>query len=96
MYGGHITDNWDRRTNNTYLKVLIRAEILENMNLTLAPGFRSPDPKKFKRDDYIKFVDEKLDILQLWEKLSQIQFFNAPAGKAEEEEKEKMMLLKKL
>jgi dynein heavy chain len=62
MYGGHITDNWDRRTNGTYLKVLIRAEILENMNLTLAPGFRSPDPKKFKRDDYIKFVDEKLPI----------------------------------
>jgi dynein heavy chain len=62
MYGGHITDNWDRRTNNTYLKVLIRAEILENMNLTLAPGFRSPDPKKFKRDDYTKFVDEKLPI----------------------------------
>jgi len=24
MYGGHITDNWDRRTNSTYLKVLIR------------------------------------------------------------------------
>jgi len=28
MYGGHITDNWDRRTNNTYLNVLIRPEIL--------------------------------------------------------------------
>jgi dynein heavy chain len=23
MYGGHIRDDWDRRTNNTYLKVLI-------------------------------------------------------------------------
>ena len=21
MYGGHITDNWDRRITNTYLKV---------------------------------------------------------------------------
>jgi Dynein heavy chain AAA lid domain len=21
MYGGHITDAWDRRTNNTYLQV---------------------------------------------------------------------------
>jgi dynein heavy chain len=28
MYGGHITDNWDRRTNNTYLKVLIKPELL--------------------------------------------------------------------
>lgn len=28
MYGGHITDNWDRRTNNTYLKVIIKPEIL--------------------------------------------------------------------
>jgi dynein heavy chain len=28
MYGGHITDDWDRRTNNTYLKVLIRPEIM--------------------------------------------------------------------
>lgn len=28
MYGGHITDNWDRRTNNSYLVVLIRPEIL--------------------------------------------------------------------
>jgi dynein heavy chain len=31
MYGGHITDGWDRRTNNTYLKVLIRPEILNGM-----------------------------------------------------------------
>lgn len=28
MYGGHITDDWDRRTNNTYLKVLVRPEIM--------------------------------------------------------------------
>jgi len=28
MYGGHITDNWDRRTNETYLKHLIRPDIM--------------------------------------------------------------------
>jgi dynein heavy chain len=28
MYGGHITDNWDRRTNSTYLEVLIKPAIL--------------------------------------------------------------------
>jgi len=60
MYGGHITDDWDRRTNNTYLEVLVRPQILEGMNLTLAPGFRSPDPKKFQRIEYVKYVDEKL------------------------------------
>jgi dynein heavy chain len=42
MYGGHITDDWDRRTNRTYLEVLIKPEILTGMNITLAPGFRSP------------------------------------------------------
>jgi len=62
MYGGHITDNWDRRTNATYLKVLIKPEIMKGMNLTLAPGFRSPDPAKFDRSAYIKYVEEKLPV----------------------------------
>jgi len=60
MYGGHITDDWDRRTNNTYLEVLIQPKILDGMNLTLAPGFRSPPPQKFNRPEYVKYVDEKL------------------------------------
>ena len=60
MYGGHITDNWDRRTNNTYLEVVIRPEILSGMQLTLAPGFKSPDPAKFDRDSYSKYIEEKL------------------------------------
>lgn len=48
MYGGHITDDWDRRTNNTYLKVLIRPELLSNMNLVPGknPIYRVPDPNK--------------------------------------------------
>ena len=60
MYGGHITDNWDRRTNNTYLDVLLRPEILQQMQLTLAPGFKSPDPLKFDREAYRKYIEEKL------------------------------------
>ncbi len=60
MYGGHITDNWDRRTNNSYLIVLIRPEILQQMQLTLAPGFKSPDPVKFDREAYRKYIEEKL------------------------------------
>jgi len=27
------------------------------MQLTLAPGFRSPDPMKLQRNDYIQYVD---------------------------------------
>jgi dynein heavy chain len=61
IYGGHITDDWDRRTNTTYLEMLIRKEILDNMQLTMTQGFRSPDPKKMtQRDMYMTFVDEKL------------------------------------
>jgi len=60
MYGGHITDNWDRRTNNTYLEILIRPEILQQMQLTMAPGFKSPDPLKFDREAYRKYIEEKL------------------------------------
>jgi len=60
MYGGHITDNWDRRTNNTYLKVILRPELLQGMQLTLAPGFKSPDPSKFDREAYRRFIEEKL------------------------------------
>jgi dynein heavy chain len=60
MYGGHITDNWDRTTNETYLKVLMKPKILEGMNMTLAPGFKSPNPEKFDRNAYIKYIEEKL------------------------------------
>jgi dynein heavy chain len=49
MYGGHITDDWDRRTNSTYLLKLIRPDILAKMPLTMGHGFRSPDPNKFDR-----------------------------------------------
>ena len=60
MYGGHVTDDWDRRTNNTYLQVLVKPDILKGMNLTLAPGFRSPDPLKFDRAAYVSYVNDKL------------------------------------
>ena len=58
MYGGHITDNWDRRTCNTYLMVLIKQELLSGM--ALAPQFRSPDPSKFDYEAYSKYIEEKL------------------------------------
>jgi len=41
MYGGHITDPWDRRITSTYLAVLLRPELLdEKSDYVMAPGFR--------------------------------------------------------
>lgn len=60
MYGGHITDDWDRRTNATYLKVLFKPELLlPNFNL-LYHLFKSPDPNKLDYEGYRKYIEEKL------------------------------------
>jgi dynein heavy chain len=64
MYGGHITDDWDRRTNNTYLEVLFQPPIMQQMQLTLHPGFKSPDPAKFEREQYVNYIEEKLPVEQ--------------------------------
>eukprot|EP01041_Mallomonas_annulata_P001785 gene1785-3464_t len=58
MYGGHITDAWDRRTCNAYLLVLINDKLFQGMEL--GPGFKSPDPTLLKYDGYLTYVDEKL------------------------------------
>merc|ERR1719199_1127768 len=57
MYGGHVTDPWDRRCTITYLQVLITPELFNNMNL--APGFKSPDASKLEYQHYVKYVEEK-------------------------------------
>jgi len=54
MYGGHITDAWDRRTNNTYLSVYLRPEILSGM--ALAPGFKVPDVSGMRFEDVNEYV----------------------------------------
>ena len=41
MYGGHITHNWDRKTNNAFFKTLIKPELLIGCNLD--KNFKSPD-----------------------------------------------------
>lgn len=58
MYGGHITDFWDRRTNNTYLTTLIKPELLQKCELS--PNFKSPDPLKFDYEAYKTYIDTKL------------------------------------
>jgi dynein heavy chain len=60
MYGGHITDFWDRRINNYYLSVLVIPDLLTG--LTLAPGpssFKSPDPAKMEYVNYTKYIEER-------------------------------------
>jgi len=60
MYGGHITDPWDRRCTNAYLQHLIVPDLLANMNL--APGssvFKSPDASKLGYAQYQKYIEEK-------------------------------------
>ena len=61
MYGGHITDNWDRRTNNTYLKVIMKPELLQP-NFNLGPNFKSPDAAKHDYDAYREYIEKKLPI----------------------------------
>eukprot|EP01135_Chromosphaera_perkinsii_P002940 Nk52_evm51s230 gene=Nk52_evmTU51s230 len=47
MYGGHISDDWDRRLCSTYLDVYLKEELLEG-ELEYAPGFSVPPNSDFK------------------------------------------------
>ncbi|XP_065418969.1 dynein axonemal heavy chain 17 isoform X1 [Chrysemys picta bellii] len=57
MYGGHITDDWDRRLCRTYLREYIRVEMLEG-EMALAPGFLVPPNSDYK--GYHEYIDENL------------------------------------
>ncbi|XP_023100299.2 dynein axonemal heavy chain 9 isoform X1 [Felis catus] len=57
MYGGHITDDWDRRLCRTYLEEFIRPEMLEG-ELCLAPGF--PLPGNLDYAGYHQYIDAEL------------------------------------
>ncbi|XP_078510049.1 dynein axonemal heavy chain 17 isoform X2 [Lissotriton helveticus] len=57
MYGGHITDDWDRRLCRTYLSEYIRTEMLEG-DMPLAPGFPVPPNSDYK--GYHHYIDEML------------------------------------
>ena len=41
MYGGHITDDWDRRLCRTYLQEFMNQEMFDT-TIYLAPGFPVP------------------------------------------------------
>ncbi|CAG5911397.1 unnamed protein product [Menidia menidia] len=57
MYGGHITDDWDRRLCRTYLEEFIKPEMMEG-ELYLAPGF--PLPGNMDYASYHQYVDDTL------------------------------------
>ncbi|XP_057215442.1 dynein heavy chain 9, axonemal [Triplophysa rosa] len=57
MYGGHITDDWDRRLCRTYLEEFIKSEMMEG-ELCLAPGF--PLPGNMDYNGYHQYIDDAL------------------------------------
>uniref|UniRef100_K3WLS4 AAA+ ATPase domain-containing protein n=1 Tax=Globisporangium ultimum (strain ATCC 200006 / CBS 805.95 / DAOM BR144) TaxID=431595 RepID=K3WLS4_GLOUD len=60
MYGGHITDHWDRITNNTYLLSIFTPEILTGKELT--PGFKCPDPMAYTYTKYGNYIESELPV----------------------------------
>jgi len=54
MYGGHITDSWDRRTNNTYLQVYLIEGCMEEFEL--APGFKAPKVQEMNFEDIQQYI----------------------------------------
>ncbi|KNC98870.1 uncharacterized protein SPPG_09316 [Spizellomyces punctatus DAOM BR117] len=57
MYGGHISDDWDRRLCSAYLDVYIQPDMFEG-SFELAPGFLMPPTSDHK--DYHRYIDENL------------------------------------
>ncbi|KAJ1529252.1 hypothetical protein ONE63_006052 [Megalurothrips usitatus] len=57
MYGGHITDDWDRRLCATYLEEYLQAELVDG-DLVLAPGFTSPPNSDYA--SYHQYIDDYL------------------------------------
>lgn len=58
MYGGHITDFWDRRTCNAYLDKFQTPQLLDGMEL--APEFASPSPNSMNHQDYLSYIEDKI------------------------------------
>nr|XP_055065627.1 dynein axonemal heavy chain 11 isoform X2 [Misgurnus anguillicaudatus] len=59
IYGGHITDEWDRRLCSTYLQQFINPKMFEE-ELFLCPGF--PVPPDLDHIGYHTYVDERLPV----------------------------------
>lgn len=58
MYGGHITDPWDRKTNNTYLSVLMNEGLLSEMEL--GPGFKVPKLVDLSYEGFVDYIHDAM------------------------------------
>lgn len=57
MYGGHITDDWDRRLCRTYLSEYLQPDLIDG-DLEFCQGFKAPSNNDFK--GYHKYVRDNL------------------------------------
>ncbi|XP_035866411.1 dynein heavy chain 11, axonemal isoform X1 [Phyllostomus discolor] len=57
MYGGHITDDWDRKLCRVYLEEFMNPSLIED-ELMLAPGFAAPPNLDYA--GYHQYVEEML------------------------------------
>lgn len=57
MYGGHITDDWDRRLCRTYLEELLQQDLIDG-DFELCDGF--PAPPNLDFDGYHEYIDNEL------------------------------------
>ncbi|KAJ8945230.1 hypothetical protein NQ318_011210 [Aromia moschata] len=57
MYGGHITDDWDRRLCRSYLLTYMQPELVEG-ELSYAPGFLAPPNTDYV--GYHRYIDDRL------------------------------------
>ena len=58
MYGGHITDPWDRRITATYLDVLLNPDLVdEKSGFELSPGFKPL--VEGEHADYRQYIEER-------------------------------------
>ncbi|ERE69011.1 dynein heavy chain 17, axonemal [Cricetulus griseus] len=74
MYGGHITDDWDRRLCRTYLMEFIRVEMLEG-EVLLAPGFQIPPNLDYKvkavLDEILEKIPETFNMAEIMAKAAE-------------------------
>merc|ERR1711966_410593 len=59
MYGGHITDRWDRRVAVSYMDEMMRAECFTGMELI--PGFKAPKVDE-EFDFYRDYIEETFPV----------------------------------